>query len=228
MKSSSANYFLDIFTILLLVGLLLGLAQTLKIQGLAHKAEETRFYSVRLAEELRHSSRDLTTAARGYVTTEDAHFWDEFFLILARRNGTKSRDDGRVIPLRALIVEAGFTPEELDLLDTAQKVSNDLSGIEIGAMKEVKGLESLPQSARRTSLKNQAINAVHGLSYRRQVEQIMGPISHFEDTVDQRTKAEAEKSNFLLRTMLITLTAAVLILSFIIYLQARFKTKPQK
>ena len=55
------------------------------------EAEERRFASYLLAEEMRQSSDDLTRFARTYVSTGDSRYMDFFERVLAIRNGEAPR-----------------------------------------------------------------------------------------------------------------------------------------
>lgn len=56
-------------------------------------AQEMRYRSYLLADELRQSSDDLTRLARTYVLTADARYEQQYLDILAVRNGTKPRPE---------------------------------------------------------------------------------------------------------------------------------------
>ena len=82
---------LNLVLFLLLLGLLFVLFGSLGAivwtQGKITEAEERRFRSVRLADELRQSSDDLTRMARLYVVTGDEEYKTWFHEILAIRDG---------------------------------------------------------------------------------------------------------------------------------------------
>lgn len=224
MRAVVAAKFLDIFSVLLVVSQLTLISTAIYVENKTHKNNEVRFYSVRLAEELRHSSRDLTTAARGYVATGDPHYWQEFSDILDVRNGLKPRADGRTVPLRVLMSEAGFNEDELRLLDLAETKSDELSKIEMSAMKLLKEAGSTPSN----DLKRKSINMIYDFNYRRNVQDIMAPILTFEDKVNQRTLLEVEKSDFLLRTLLIVIAVLLVITAFVFFISTVFKNSQNR
>lgn len=143
----------------LLVGLFIVLGLVVATQEDIRDAEERRSESVRLANDLRHSSDDLTRMARLYVSTGEPRYRDWFPEIIAIRNGFAPRPDrydlvywdlvgpddvrpraaGEPRALKDLMVEAGFTVEEFILLREAEARSNDLTLIENVAMNAVGG-----------------------------------------------------------------------------------------
>ena len=96
------------------------------IQQDVHRAEANRHESVRLANELRFSSDELTRLARTYVVTADPDYERQYWHVLAVRNGTEPRADGRKVPLRTLMQEQGFTAAEFAKLKEAEDNSNAL------------------------------------------------------------------------------------------------------
>lgn len=224
MKTLQAAKFLDFFSALMIVFQLILIGYAIHAENKTYEAWEIRFRSVRLAEELRHSSRDLTTAARAYVATGDVRYWQEFQIILETRNGTRARSDGRTVPLRTLMNEAKFYPDEILLLDFAEKQSNELARFEMDTMRLVKDLP--PNSLNPKKIK--AIGMLYDLPYRRNVQQIMAPIIRFEDSVNQRTLLDVEKYDFLLKTLLIVIGGLLLINALLIYVSSLLKSKDAK
>ena len=155
---------------------------------------ETRFTTLQLAEELRHSSRDLTRNSRAYIVTGDSRYYEDYKKVLAIREGKLARPDGRTIPLQTLIKNSGVTMEELALLTQAQEISERLSSIELNAMNQVKDGHLK---------RDEAIKNLYGINYLRTTEEITSPIANLENSVEIRTKEEISKAGFLLRTILI-------------------------
>jgi methyl-accepting chemotaxis protein len=58
------------------------------------QAQQARYVSASLADELRQSSDDLTRLARTYVMTGDPMWEQQYFEVLDIRNGKKPRPDG--------------------------------------------------------------------------------------------------------------------------------------
>jgi methyl-accepting chemotaxis protein len=157
-----------------------------------NRAQANRHESYRLAQELRRSSDELTRLARTYVVTGDPEFEREYWQVLAVRNGEAARPDGRTVSLRDLMERQGFTPAEFAKLKEAEDNSNALVTTETVAMNAVKGRfgdgkggytkEGEPDLAL-------ARRIMHDERYHEDKASIMGPITQFEETIDDRTEA---------------------------------------
>ena len=221
----------------ILVCVLIGLAVSMQqTQFLAEAAEEQRFESYQLADELRQSSDDLTRFARTYVTTGDARYETYFNTVIDIRNGDVPRPegyegiywdlvaaglgkewpDGAATSLRKRMLDAGFTNEEFDKLSESQNRSDALIRLENVAMNAVKGkfddgtgtfaIDGPPD-------RDRAIELVHGAPYHTAKAQIMLPISDFIEMIDNRTAAQVDSLNaFERRLVLADITIAVLLL----------------
>ena len=139
---------LGIGLVLLAVLLLVSLLAERSMQD-ATAAEARRSESLRLAYELRQTSDDLTRMARSHVATGDPRYLTWFREILAIRAGTAPRPvdydgiywdsvsdtgqrptpSGPPVAFAALATRAGFSPQELALLATAQTRSDALARI---------------------------------------------------------------------------------------------------
>ncbi|MGA0708705.1 MAG: methyl-accepting chemotaxis protein, partial [Steroidobacteraceae bacterium] len=97
---------------LLLLGLVAALWSGQRAQS---EADARALLSLRLSQELRQSSDELTRLARTYVVTADPGYEAAYWQVLAVRDGRAERPDGRRAPLRQLMEEAGFTQSELAL-----------------------------------------------------------------------------------------------------------------
>ena len=166
-------------------------------------ANELRYRSRLLAGELRQSSDDLTRMVRTYVLAGDPAYKAYYFDILDIRNGDKARpvnyegiywdlvtpagkrprtDENTRIALLAMMVQAGFTPEEFARLAQAKANSDQLTRIELDAMALVEsGRASL--SERRV----QASQMLHDATYHQAKMAIMQPINEFYELTDRRT-----------------------------------------
>lgn len=124
-------------------------------QNNCKKASRLRYDSFLLADQLRHSSDDLTRMVRSYAATGNTVFEDYFWDILAIRDGKKERpehyqrvywdfmtvrhpvtpfSDGPKISLETLMKQAGFTEREFRLLADAKAKSDKLISLEQIAM----------------------------------------------------------------------------------------------
>jgi methyl-accepting chemotaxis protein len=178
-------------------------------------AQESRYESYLLADELRQSSDDLTRLARTYVVTGDPGYEEQYLDVVAIRSGDKPRPiqysriywdfvaageksprpAGESVPLLDLMRQAGFTDQELAKLDEAKKRSDGLINLEVEAMNAVKGLFADQQG--NYSLKKDpdfelARNLLHSGQYHTFKAQIMKPIDEFFLLLDERTAGTIE------------------------------------
>jgi signal transduction histidine kinase/DNA-binding response OmpR family regulator len=187
--------------VLLAVLLLVSLAAERSMQD-AGAAEARRSESLRLAYELRQTSDDLTRMARSYVATGDPRYLAWFREILAIRAGTAPRpqgydgiywdavsDTGRPptpsgppIAFATLAARAGFRPQELSLLATAQARSDALAGIEEQAFALV------PTDRQRAGA------MLYDAVYLHAKAEIMEPIGQVLTLVDTRTAQETAQA----------------------------------
>lgn len=124
-------------------------------------ALEKRTISIRLAEELRQSSNDLTRLARTYISTGDPLYKSQFNMVVDIRDGKiprpinyslaywdfkavkqggnngENEKYGEAIPLLKLMRKAGVTESELHNLEISKSHSDDLVKIEKAAMELV-------------------------------------------------------------------------------------------
>jgi signal transduction histidine kinase/PleD family two-component response regulator len=197
-------------------------------------AYELRYKSYRLADELRHSSDDLTLMARAYVITGDSHYKDNYQSILDIRNGKKPRLEGyhnyysdkaineqpsaqpsdriKSIPLLALIRQLGTSDEEFHKLDEAKSNSDALAVIEIKAMALVED-----QSADADKMRAQAIRMLYDNQYIKAKAAIMQPIDEFFTLMDQRTLTNVQTATRYADYVRIVFVMLALILVGVLY-----------
>ncbi|MEK2645107.1 methyl-accepting chemotaxis protein [Bdellovibrio sp. BCCA] len=160
-----------------------------------NKAHESKFVSMKLAQELRDGSANLTRTARTFVVTGDSQYEKEYFDIIAVRNGEKVRPDGRKIALKELMKEAGFTAEEFALLEEAEKRSNALVATETVAMNAAKGLfqdDTGKFTVKKDPDLNMARKLMHDEAYHKFIATIGEPINEFEKSLEARTRGAVE------------------------------------
>lgn len=176
-------------------------------------AYQNRYTSFLLANQLRQSSDDLTRFARAYAATSDPRFENYFNDVLAIRNGEKARpehyeriywdlvvagESPPFLPLRAvslyqLMVEAGFSEDELAILQQAEASSNLLTEQEKQAMNAVKGVfvDEFGRFTRTGEPDTQmALDILFSAAYHRQKAIIMRPMNEFIRLLDKRTSAQ--------------------------------------
>jgi PAS domain S-box-containing protein len=209
------KYFISVFsiaTVLSIAIFVLSLLMIINQQALV-ASKDLRYQSYLLADELRQSSDDLTRLVRTYVVTGDPKYEQQFWQVLAIRNGEKPRPQNyqriywdlmavgiqpypgtRAIALHTLMQQAGFTESEFALLRQAQQKSDELIKMENIAMHAVKGLFQDEQGKftvhGEPNLK-MARELVHGEAYHQAKAAIMQPINQFFQQLDQRTATQA-------------------------------------
>ena len=206
---------IQLIFVAILVALAVAMQQT---QLLAEEAEERRFDSYQLADELRQSSDDLTRFARTYVTTSDERYEQYFHEILAIRDGEsplpegysgiywdlistelgKDRPEGPGLSLRSRMLNAGFTNKEFDKLSEAQNRSDALVRLENVAMNAMKG--QFDDGTGTFAITGEpdrdlAITLVHGEAYHAAKARIMEPIGDFMKMIDRRTTMDVHSLN---------------------------------
>jgi two-component system, cell cycle sensor histidine kinase and response regulator CckA len=194
-------------SLLLTAILLILMAVTFTIYVRAEKridrANDSRYLSFLLADELRQSSDDLTRMARSYVATGEPRFKQYYHDILAIRDGRAPRPEGyqrlywdrmlgveqpqhpptgRAIALTELMRRNGFTARELDLLRQSKLKSDRLAGLELEAMQlsETTGAGAAPARSR-------ALALLHDRQYHHAKAAIMEPIDRFYRSLETRT-----------------------------------------
>ncbi|MBT4767237.1 MAG: HAMP domain-containing protein, partial [Phycisphaerae bacterium] len=202
-----------------LVAILIGLAVAMQqVQLYAEDAEEARFASYKLADELRQSSDDLTRFARTFVATGDSKYQQFFQDTLSIRDGDAPRPegyggiywdlviaglgkdwpDGPSVSLHNRMLEAGFTNAEFDKLSEAQNRSDTLVRLENVAMNAVQGkfLDVNGDFTREAPPdRDLAISQVYGEAYHNAKANIMEPIRAFMHMIEQRTLAQVAALN---------------------------------
>jgi len=211
MQSSSIKTMFAV-TLVIVVGMVALLGFGIHQLGAANeavaKANQSRYASYLLADEMRQSSDDLTRLARTYVVSGDPKWEQQYLEILAIRNGSKPRPKeyekiywdfraadidpgkgaGATISLNNLMKQAGFTDAEFGKLKEAGDNSNDLVKTETIAMDLVKGRRADGQQGEPDLEK--ARTMMHDATYHRNKAKIMKPVDEFLTMLDQRTQTE--------------------------------------
>ena len=211
---------------LLCLGILVVCA-VLVISGISgmEKAAQKRFDSTLLAQEVRATSSGLTANARAYVSTADKVYENAYWDLVKIRSGEMSRPaDAAVspsvtIPMGTLLINAGFTREELALLEESVKISSDLVLLEDEAMNAVKGL--FQDSAGKYTVKKDpdpelARRLMFGQDYDATVRRIMEPSHKFDSLVTRRLNAESAAEKRSLDQAITALCVAVAIMAVLL------------
>jgi len=171
-------------------------------------AQQRRYRSYLLADELRQSSDDLTRLARTYVVTGEERFRRQYDDVLAIRNGTlarprsperiywdflavddtKPRPDGPAVALVDLMRQEGFTEREMALLEESRANSDALVAIETLAMDATAAAAGAAPATGADS----PVARMHSPAYHAEKVRIMRPIDTFFEQVDARTATEVD------------------------------------
>jgi diguanylate cyclase (GGDEF)-like protein/PAS domain S-box-containing protein len=166
-------------------------------------ANELRYQSYLLANELRQSSDDLTRAVRTYVASGDPVYKQHYSEIIDIRNGKRPRKpdyhiaywdfntqndhhsnlgSGNSVPLMELIGKAGFSENELAKLNEAKNKSDKLTELEFSAM-------ALFETSKHAGDKPhmEALRVLHGDTYNQAKAAIMKSISDCYRMMEERT-----------------------------------------
>ncbi len=206
-------------SILILIALILFTYLLFQAENELEKAQITRYKSYLLADELRQSSDDLTRYARSYVVTTDPTWEKKYWDLLDVRNGKKPRPDGRSIPLKQLMKEAGFTEKELAKLKEAEDKANALVTTEIIAINAVKGRYDNGNGEyviQKEPDLDMARRIMFDKKYHDDKLLIMKPVHDATDQVDGRTKEQVKALGG--QTYLYIVSIAIIILFLVIFM----------
>jgi PAS domain S-box-containing protein len=198
------------------------------LEGRVDTANAVRYRSMRLADELRLSSEELTRMARSYIATGDPRYKKHYQDVASIRDGRLPRpadyhnmvwdhmlansrstgpDYGPAISLLELIRQAGVTEEEFERLAKAKAQSDELTRTELAAMALVE--EPAPQAQAKRA---KALAMVFDENYHRAKAQVMQPIGEFYAMVEERTRVAVHEGETNARLMRYGLLANGLLL----------------
>jgi len=252
MKTTSIKFLfsaaLAIATVLLLL-LALGIQRLGAASEAVSQANEARYTSYLLADEMRQSSDDLTRLVRTYVVTGEPKWLAQYQEVVDIRNGSRPRpkdyekiywdfravdqDAGRglerAVALKDLMQQAGFSAAELGKLAEAEALSNELVKIETAAIALIKPAKSASLGNETETVGDDAARAramVHDHNYHAIKARIMKPVDEFLGLLDQRTgaaiaAAEAAKTRWFygLTVLSLALMATLLLVFWYVYRQ---------
>ena len=203
------------------------------------EAQQSRYASYLLADELRQGSDDLTRLARTYVMTGDPRWEEQYVEILDIRSGKKPRpasperiywdfraanvDPGRgtqgADPLLDLMKAAGFSEQEMGKLQEAAANSDGLVRTETIAMNLVKGLGADASGAFTVKVApdlHRAQEMMHDGMYHANKAKIMKPLDEFFVALDERTQqavanamAERDRWFFILESLALLMAVSI-------------------
>ena len=160
---------------------------------------DNRFIMQLLADEMKESSSNLTSAIRKFVVTGDEVFSDEFNEIVLIRDGVEPRPDyyivapGQAVSLNSLLKEAGYSERELELIEMSLQLSDKLVKIELEAMNAVRGIfpdEKGNFTVRGKPDRERGIDLIFNQAYTDAILSIQSPLNEFIHEMNQRTSME--------------------------------------
>jgi len=219
--------YIGLYSLLILIGLSFFFFVLLfKAQQKLVDLGEIRYQSNLLADQLHQSSDDLTRLVRTYVVTGNKKYEQQFWNVLAIRDGKKPRPLhyerpywdflsvkdgkppyplGKPLSLVELMKEAGFTEREFSLLAEAQKHSDQLVKLEQDAMNAIdrKTAGKPGEIPNDDSEQQAAIRILFGEQYHQAKIGIMQPINLFLGELENRTSKEVSHQASRLQTLLL-------------------------
>lgn len=197
-------------------------------------ASEREVKSLALMAELSASSDDLTDLARLYVVTGESRYEQQYWKVLAIRDGREARPDGRQIALKELLKQIGLTAEELALLKQGEDNSNALVATETAAFQAMRG-RFMPEGKPASSSSEDylaaaapdpdfAIGIMHDDDYQAAKATIMAPIMQARARVAERVREAVhvkEKTLQALEALALGLGIGLLALLWVTHLLAQ-------
>ena len=241
-ESKKRLYALAALIVCLLFALLGFFTGYVRTNTLLESANELRFNSYQLVDQLRQSSDDLSRMARSYIATGNPRFKQQYSEILAIREGQAPRpvdyhrvywdliDDsgkrptplGPPVSLLELMRRMNFNAEEFHKFKQAKELSDELTKIESQAMQLVETPPSKPATARLEAMKILSEAAYHNARKRN-----MEVINKVMQLVDERTNHSVERYQTIAHNFLIVfvLTSFILDIALIVLFKMLFNEK---
>ena len=197
------------------------------------RANEQRLSSIVLADQLRHSSDDLTQMARSYAVTGDPRYKRHYQEIRDIRDGKKPRPegyfrsywdlvladakvpqagDGPAVSLLDLMRQVGFAADEFRKLSEAKTLSDELSAIEFKAMQlaETVGPEAELNRSKARLMLNDA-------PYLLAKAAIMRPINASFELMEKRTSEQVQAAERIAVAFRVTFIVCTLVAIFMLW-----------
>jgi signal transduction histidine kinase/ActR/RegA family two-component response regulator len=206
--------FSNIALVLLLTGIGILVFHSLSIREDIYQSERHRLEALLLAEEMVHSSNDLTRMARTYVATGNPIYKRYFMEILEIRDGIRPRPlnysptywhqvaagkakavaNGQAVSLLEMFRRSGLKEEEFALLEEALKRSDKLANVEKRAFAAFEGLYNDGTgnfTVRGRPDRELAIQLLFNNDYLAEKAAIMEPVQRFMDWFTGRMQNQA-------------------------------------
>lgn len=206
----------NIVLVVLLTGIGVLVFHSLSVREEMNKSERHRFRAILLADELLHTSDDLTRMARSYVITGDPVYKRHFTKILQIREGLRPHpleysptywhlivagelfpaEQGENLPMLDRFRKADLNEEEYDLLEQALERSDNLARMEREAFAALEGRFADAKgnlTVRGKPNRNFAINLLFSDRYNAEKAEVMQPIQKFMELFDERMQIQSNR-----------------------------------
>ncbi len=216
MNIKNFTSFSNIALVLLLTGIGVLVFHSLSVREEVNESERHRFQALLLADELLHTSDDLTRMARMYVLTGDPVYKRYFDEILQIREGLHPRPpnysatywhlvlagqtvhtgEGETIPMLERFRRARLNEEEYDLLEISLERSNELSRMEREAFAALEGRFADTKghfTIKGKPDRNLAIRLLFSERYNTRKAEVMQPIQKFINLFDERMQMQSSR-----------------------------------
>jgi len=168
--------------------------------------------AVAVADEMAVSSDNLTNYARYYVTTRSTAWKDRFDQVLRVRNGQAPDTHGKQLSFKDKVISVGFSDSELELILTAEKLSNNLATLEVKAFDSIlKGLDAEVWDVQQYHYMA-AQMAMFGDEYNHYKGEIMNTVDKFTHQVYQRLQHQYQASMYMAWVLIIIINLSLLLL----------------
>ncbi len=201
------------------------------LQAALQAGAETQRVSLALARELEDTSAALTNNVREFVVTGLSIYEKTYWEVAAITSGQAPRPadraiaPGEIVALDELMRRAGFTAEEMALLQQSNDLSMALIYLEEEAMNAVKGLAKDAEGKYTVQVKpdfERAQNLVFGEIYDAEVAKIKAPVRQFNTLLSQRLEdnmnRQSNQSNQAIYILIASVAGLVLVIGIFIYL----------
>ena len=173
------------------------------------------------------SSDDLTNNARYYVSTKNPFWREQFENVLKVRSGEISDKDGKKKSYINRVKEYDFKPNELEIYETAVKLSDNLAVREVEAFKIISDMrEGRVKSS--DELESKAIDLVFGREYQKYKSEIMETSDKFYKVVMKRLDDSEKILDKIGFGLIITINISLVVLVMALKHKNDIEKKPVK
>lgn len=183
--------------------------------------------SMEFSHMVAQSSDDLTNNARYYVSTKNPFWREQFENVLKVRSGEISDKDGKKKSYINRVKEYDFKPNELEIYETAVKLSDNLAVREVEAFKIISDMrEGRVKSS--DELESKAIDLVFGREYQKYKSEIMETSDKFYKVVMKRLDDSEKILDKIEFGLIITINISLVVLVMALKHKNDIEKKPVK